>query len=549
VVSPNASALDSRGLDETPSPIIDPGLETPIAGIPSNEGHRAKKFLAGVLWNWLAVALNIAVGLLLSAYIPRKLGPERYGIWALVFSLVEYLWFFDLGFNTSVTQFVAKYRAKDETHQINRVISTGLLYFCVVAVVFAGATTLIAWRGVAMFQIADPANREDFRVMILIVGLGWALNFPLHFFSSCLDAFQRYDHLTRTFVAQLLIRSVGCALLLYKGYGLRELGVLIVIAQLVGNTLAMLAFRSVFPQMRLSRHNVSFALVREMWKYGVHSFVANISNLLLNQSAPVMIGSLSNVAFVGFYTFPSRLLTYSVEAVTRIGFVTRSNVVEMQTKGDEKAVFSLGMHLNRYCVTLFVPLVVFLLVYGTELLRRWVTPAIAAASGPLLPVISLTTMFAVAGQYNSTSMLYGLSRHDRMARGLLVEALLGVAGIWLVLPHYGILGVAWVVGMLLVANRGLYVPWLVCEALRESFVKYMVGIYTRPLLTAIPLWLLLRAVKSAGVVGKSMPQLAQIGVATAACYLGAAFFTCMTPAHRKLMVHSVLSKLPGLKKR
>ena len=236
------------------------------------------------------MSLNIAIGLLLSPYIARKLGSERYGIWALVFSLVEYLWFFDLGFNTSVTQFVAKYRARNEPDQINRVINTGLIYFCAVAMVFALATLLVAWRGVGQFQIADPVNREDFRVMILIVGLGWALNFPLHFFSSCLDAFQRYDHLTRTWVAQLLIRSVGCSLLLYFGFGLKELGVVVVLGQLVGNSLAMLAFRSVFPEMRLSSVYVKFALVKEMWSYGVHSFVANISNLLLSQGAPVMIG-------------------------------------------------------------------------------------------------------------------------------------------------------------------------------------------------------------------------------------------------------------------
>ena len=134
-----------------------------------------------MLWNWIGVALNIAIGLLLSPYIMRKLESERYGIWVLVFSLVEYLWFFDLGFNTSVTQFVAKYRARNEPDQINRVINTGLVYFCAVAVVFALATLLVAWRGVDLFEIASPRNRQDFRVVILIVGLGWAINFPLHF--------------------------------------------------------------------------------------------------------------------------------------------------------------------------------------------------------------------------------------------------------------------------------------------------------------------------------------------------------------------------------
>jgi O-antigen/teichoic acid export membrane protein len=314
------------------------GLEDPSP----QGGRRASRFFAGVLWNWVGVALNIAIGLLLSPYIARKLGSERYGIWARVFSLVEYLWFFDLGFNTSVTQFVAKYRARNEPEQINRVINTGLVYFCCVALVFGLTTLLVAWRGVALFKIADPVNRQDFRVMILIVGLGWALNFPLHFFSSCLDAFQRYDHLTRTWVAQLLIRSVGCALLLFFGFGLKELGAVVVLGQLVGNGLAMLAFRSVFPAMRLSPLYVKFSLVKEMWSYGVHSFVANISNLLLSQGAPVMIGHFRLASFVGYYTFPSRLLGYSVEAVTRVGFVTRSNVVEMQAKGDEKAVYSLA---------------------------------------------------------------------------------------------------------------------------------------------------------------------------------------------------------------
>ena len=171
-------------------------------------------------------------------------------------------------------------------------------------------------------------------------------------------------------------------------------------------------------------------------------------------------------------------------------------------------------------MTLFLPLVIFLLVYGTELLRRWVkVEEVAIASGPLLPVISLTTMFAVAGQFNSTSMLYGLSRHDRMARGLLLEAVWESLGIWLVLPHYGILGVAWVVGMLAVLDRGLYVPWLVCRALDSSFLGYMRGIYLRPVLTAIPVLFAAEALKTAGVSGQTWTQLILMGAFTSVALL------------------------------
>src|SRR5512140_3867590 len=130
-----------------------------IATSSTQPAPRSRRFLVGVLWNWAGVVLNIVIGLAISPYILHKLGPERYGIWALVFSLVEYLWFFDLGFNTSVTQFVAKYRARNEPDQINRVINTGLLYFCAVALVFALATLLVAWFAIDQFKIADPVNR------------------------------------------------------------------------------------------------------------------------------------------------------------------------------------------------------------------------------------------------------------------------------------------------------------------------------------------------------------------------------------------------------
>ena len=510
---------------------------------PQGDGKRASRFFIGVLWNWISVAINLAIGILLSPYIVRKLGSERYGIWALVFSLLEYLWFFDLGFNTAVTKFMAHHRARQEPEEVNRVINTGLVYFCIVSSLFAVATLLVAWRGDRMFQLTTEASRADFRALVLITGLGWAVMFPLQFFMTCLDAYQRYDFFTRAWVTTLLIRSIGYASLLYMGYGLRALGATTVVAQLVGCSLAVYLFRSVFPPMRLSTASISFKLMKEMQAYGVHSFVANLSNLLLNQGPPVMIGYYRPPSFIGYYTFPSRILAYSVEAVSRVGFVTRSNAAEMHAKGDDKGIFSLGMHLNRYCVALFAPLSIFLLVWGTPLIRRWMNAEFAAQCGPLLPVMALSTLFAVAGQYNSSSILYALSRHDRMAKGMLAEGILGAAGILLVLPHYGILGVAWVVGILAVLDRGLFVPWLVCRALHSSFVTYMSGIYLRPALTAIPVLILMRAVRGAGFGGETLPQLILLGGLTAGCFFLLAYFTCITHDHRTMMVDSVLGKL------
>jgi fatty acid desaturase len=99
------------------------------------------------------------------------------------------------------------------------------------------------------------------------------------------------------------------------------------------------------------------------------------------------------------------------------------------------------------------------------------------------------------------------------------------------------------VGTLSVLNRGLYVPWLVCHALKSSFLGYMRGIYARPVLTAIPVLLLVHALKAAGVSGRTWPQLILMGAFTCAAFFLPAFFTCVTPEHRKLMLHSVAGRL------
>jgi O-antigen/teichoic acid export membrane protein len=68
----------------------------PEEGQAASGSEHARRFLFSVLWSWLGVATNLFMGIFLAPYIIRKLGAERYGIWALAFALIEYFWVFDL---------------------------------------------------------------------------------------------------------------------------------------------------------------------------------------------------------------------------------------------------------------------------------------------------------------------------------------------------------------------------------------------------------------------------------------------------------------------
>src|SRR5262249_52885575 len=103
-----------------------------------------------------------------------------------------------------------------------------------------------------------------------------------------------------------------------------------------------------------------------------------------------------------------------------------------------------------------------------------------------------------------------------------------------VLPHYGIMGAAIVSSASMVASRGLITPWLLTRHLRLSYSRFMLDVLAPPILSSLPVWGLLLALRRMGVPGRRVAALAVIGAASSAIYLGICYFTCLTPQHRQL---------------
>jgi O-antigen/teichoic acid export membrane protein len=501
-------------------------------------GSKSKRFVTNVLWSWTGVAANLAVALLLNPYVIRKLGEVRYGIWALIFSILEYFVFFDLGLNTAVANFCARYEASGETEKINEVINTAVFYFSIIAVVAVALTLGLSHNAQKLFRV-PPEYQNEFSTLIEITGVSWALCMMLSMFVSALDGFQRFDLESRVWAGTILLRSAGYFLVLKLGRGLVDMALIFVVFQVLSYALNFRNFRIVFRPFRFSWSLVKFPVFRQIVSYGLKSFVANSSTMVLNQSGTVLIGHFEPTQFAGFYALPSKILQYAVDAVSRLALVTRSSAAELSELGNTEAVLKLGIYSNRYSLTLFMPLVVLLLVYGRELILRWVGPTFAEHSAPLLPVFVVSTALVLAGQFNSSALLYGLSLHGGYARGLVVEALLNVAGMIVVIPRYGILGAAVVSSGLMLLVRGIYTPLLVCRGLHFSFFVYLHRIYIRPILTGIPVFALAWTMKAHWLPGRSWMELVGVSAMIGLAYMALALFTCIEPEHRGLLLSHI----------
>jgi len=507
----------------------------------ASAGHHQRRFVTNVLWSWSGVAASLFQGIIITRIVIRRLGPEHYGIWALIFSILDYFWFFDLGLNPAITNFCARFLATKDDRKINETISTALFYFSIIGVMVCCLAPLVSFYGPRFFRV-EPRDQREFSTLMLMTCLSWGLCITVHLFVSALDGFQRFDLTSRVMVLQVVLRSAGYFIALETGHGLVMMAGVFIATQILAYALNFLNFRRVFPQLRISPVFVKLSMFQDILRYGIKSFVASGSTLVLQQGGPLTIGHFLGEAAVGFYGLPSRLLLQAIDAVVRIGLVTRSSAAELSVTGRRESVIALGVYSNRYSLTLFMPLACFMLIWGRALILRWVGPQMAENSGPLLPIFLLSYSLVLAAQFNSSSLLFGVGSHGGYARGLVVEAICYIGALAVVVPRYGITGAAWVSAVMMLAVRGVYTPWLVSQALETSFVSYMWGIYVRPLLAGVPVVAVGWALKHSFLPGQTWTELIAAGAVCGAIYAAIAVFTCIAPQHRALF----FSRIPVL---
>jgi len=455
--------------------------------------ERGQRFVANVLWNWLGTGVSLFIGLALSPYLILKLGADGYGVWALTFSLVEYYWLFDLGFRSATVKFVAHYSAIGDEEQVRSVVSTAFVYSAIAGAAILGIVAAAGGKADRFFQI--PASlRGDFRTLVVLITLSWCLGLVFNIFNACVEAVQKFEYSNKASIVAAAVRALGQAVLLSLGFKLIAVGTVVVVSQAIGYGANYFYYRRLFPCVRIRPGCARLSKAREMASFGLHTFVMTISSQLLNQGAPLAIGHFLPAMFVGFYALPVRLLQYTVELVARIGIVTNTNAAELAARGRSDELTGLAVYANRYALVVFAPLAIWMGVFGRRLLELWVGSAFAAQSAPVLAILLGGFVVGLVGQSSSGMLLQGLGRHQRYARGLLVEAIAGVTLLWIAVPRWGIGGAAWVVASLMLINRGAYSCLLVSRLIGMRFTEYVRAVYARPVAAAFPaavfaLWL------------------------------------------------------------
>ncbi len=143
--------------------------------------------------NLLGLVVPLAVGFVTIPMVVRALGPERFGILALVWVVFGYFGLFDLGLGRTATRFVADGLGRNETEKLPGYLWTTIALQAAIGLAGGGLSHLAAPL-VVRHILNIPAGFEAETILTLRL-VGWSLPvmFAASSFRGVLEAAQRFD--------------------------------------------------------------------------------------------------------------------------------------------------------------------------------------------------------------------------------------------------------------------------------------------------------------------------------------------------------------------
>jgi O-antigen/teichoic acid export membrane protein len=382
-----------------------------------------------VMFGLLSWLMPLGFTFVLTPGIVHGLGPESFGLYALVMGFFAYSFTFNVG--RAMTKYVARYHATDQAERVGDVLSHTLIISLVAGIASAGALALSTHFLVTHILALAPGLHSSATLAFYLASVGLLLTTLSQALGAVPNAVHRLDlyALISTIVALLTI--CGNALLVRMGYDAPALVAWNVAVAGLSCAMYFVATRRLLPHAHLTFR------VRKDLLVGIQ-VLANL--LLLFERA--WLTRILGPAAVTAYVVPMTMALYIHAFIASLTLSIFPLASEADALRDRARLRQIYTRAFKYVGVLVVFMTVTLAIGSHRILTSWMGPEFAAGSSRVL-AIQAVAFGLIAAAIIPWQMADGLGRPGRNA--WLVCAWLVIAipiMIWLT-PTLGAVGMAY----------------------------------------------------------------------------------------------------------
>ncbi len=176
-------------------------------------------FVRSVSWNYLGYLCEFIAGVLLLAYVVRRVPVEDYGIYLLAQSIAGFLYILDFGLSNVLVQLYVATWTSQGIAQVCRLAST--LFWALMGTGTLGALVLSALAWLVPQMIKLPAQRTETTLALVILAAATvALTMPAMALEHLCQAFDRFDRINQVQIGMVVLRVGLTVAVLSAGKGI-----------------------------------------------------------------------------------------------------------------------------------------------------------------------------------------------------------------------------------------------------------------------------------------------------------------------------------------
>lgn len=426
--------------------------------------------------NWVPLGVSIIMGFLLMPYLIAHLGQARYGVWALVGSFVGYYGFLRLGVGTGIMRYVPFYAGRNDNRSVSEVASTGLAIFLVAGLIIL-SLSMIAAEPIARFF----NEGSEFVALIRVLGLAAAIECPMRIFDTTVRAHERWVVCNLITTIASIMRAIGLAGCVYFGYGLVEMGYVVLSVTVFGLISLVFIFNRVCRDVHIGIGKVKLSHVKALVSFGLLSIVVALAWSYTLQGHTLIIGKLISMEAVTIYAVATMIMKNARNVVISPNRVFWPRFAYLDGENRRTEVTSLFCRASKYNVVFASAIILVIILVGPAFIELWMRGVREGFETvyPALRILAIgyliETSFAVI-----PSLLGGLGHQKAKAALAITEGTLGLGLSILLTWQMGIAGTALGFTISIALVRGLICPWYVCRLLKISVLQYYLDSVVRP---------------------------------------------------------------------
>jgi len=439
----------------------------------------------------LSINLTTAlVSVFLTPFILSRMGDQRYGVWAVLGSVYAYSTVLSLGLYSATNRHIPVHVARGQEQQIREVASTTTAFFLAMGLFIVLLTFACGDRVLALFLIPDSLLVPA-RLALYTVGLVAALCLGLNSFAAVLSGYQRYDLMALGRLVAIGFR-VGLVLAL-----LGRSETLLCMALIFGATECLAGLFNLWfawrlmPARPLQRGAIRWQVLRDMFAYGVNTFLYAMGAIAVAKTGEVIVGSCLPPEHITYYTLalmPPMMLSGFVQSLVAS---VKPAIADLDARNDLRRIQELTLLSQKYVLLFMMPAMAFFLILGTSFYEIWLHREMNQAVA-LLYILAPGYLIHAA-QFPLYSALAGRGEHRIF--GILTLAMgISAAGLGILFCRvlgWGTTGVAIGTTVALVVVSGVVLPCHAAKRLDLAWGDFARRAWIRAAYGAIPAILLL----------------------------------------------------------